>query len=221
MKDKDVKIIYKTYKQFYGKEPNLDTGYIGHLTIEIQAMAYLLNEYGVSLGDNRFCYEYTDLNMPMSMDIQDIIIGKLSGNIDDLNDDSLEFSARADKLINIIGSAIRCITANSQNKTEELRKISNILYIKKHVRPLASDKEIMEVEKCTEEDLKKVEQLIEFIKQEQCKDNFDQSNIENVRKMIDAEMPTPYGMHVNESGNGKLPNITEESRKKLAKALIR
>lgn len=54
-----------------------------------------------------------------------------------------------------------------------------------------------------------------------CKDNFNKSNIENVEKMIDGEMLIPYGIHVNESGNGEPPKITKESRKKLAKSLIR
>lgn len=82
------------------------------------------------------------------------------------------------------------------------------------------NKEIVETTKCTEKSLSDVEQLIEFIKQEKCKDNFNRSNIENIRKMIDDEMPTPFGVYVNESGNGELPKITEESRKKLAKSLI-
>lgn len=54
-------------------------------------------------------------------------------------------------------------------------------------------------------------------------DNFDEKNIENVRKAIeDDKVPPPkvIGMFLNESGNGKDPTITEESIKICAEALI-
>ncbi len=213
-------LIYSAYKKFYDREPNLSKENLTNLTVEIQAMAYLLHEYGVSFGDYGFCYEYVDLKMPMSIGIQDIIIEELIGNIDVLSDTSIEFNKRSEELITIIGSAIRNILANSQNKIEKLRRISNILYIKNHVRPLANDQEIMETEKCAEEDLREVDYLLEIIKQERCKDNFDKSNIENVSKMIDEEEPSSYGMLLNESGSGKSLRISEESRKKLAKSFI-
>lgn len=217
---KKEKIIYQTYKKFYGKEPDFNKENFMNLTIEIQFMAYILNEYGVSLSSDGFCYEYTNLSMPMSMDIQDIVVGSLILNSDDLSEGSLEFIESTDKTINIVGSAIKNITANSQNRIEELMKISNILYVKKHVCPSASDEDIIEIAKCTEEDLKNVEQLIEFIKQEKCKGNFNKSNIQNISKMINGEELTPYGMFINESCDGIIPEITEESRKKLAKSLI-
>lgn len=220
MNKREKKIIYIAYKQFYNKEPIFSKENFMNLTVEIQSMAYILNEYGVSLGAYRFCYEYVDLNMPMSMEIQDIIVGWLIDSSDEFDDNSLEFNERENKLINILGSTIRNIIANSHNKIEELRKISNILYVKKYVRPSANDKEIMELEKCTDEDLKTVEELIEFIKKEQCKDNFDKSNIESIGEMIDEEMLTPYCIFMDESGNGKSLEITETSRKKLAKTLI-
>ena len=95
-----------------------------------------------------------------------------------------------------------------------------ILYVREYVRPSASDKEIMETTKCTEKSLSDVEQLIEFIKQEKGKDNFNKSNVKDIGQMIDGEEITPYGMFVNESGNGELSKITEESRQKLARSLI-
>lgn len=178
MNNKEAKIIYKVYKKFYGREPNLSRKNFRNppkqpnlgrenfrnLTIEIQSMAYILNEYGVSLGAEEFCYQYIDLNMPMSMDIQDILVGKLIGNSDNLNDTSLQLNERAEKIIDIVGSAIKCVINTSQNQIEALREISNILYVKKYVLPSASDAEIMGTTKCTERDLKNVEKLIELIK---------------------------------------------------------
>ncbi len=52
------------------------------------------------------------------------------------------------------------------------------------------------------------------------KENFDHSNIENIGKMIEEGMQTPYCTFMNESGDGKSPKITEASRKRLAKSLI-
>lgn len=54
-------------------------------------------------------------------------------------------------------------------------------------------------------------------------DNFDQENIDNVRKQIEegTEIPQMFGMFVNESGTGETPKITEESRKNCAKDLVK
>ncbi len=53
------------------------------------------------------------------------------------------------------------------------------------------------------------------------KQNYDKNNVENIGKMIEGSNLTPYGIFMNESGNGERPNITDESRKRLAKSLIR
>lgn len=52
--------------------------------------------------------------------------------------------------------------------------------------------------------------------------NFDRNNIENIDKLIEEDMAEREGMFVNESAEKKVEvNITEESRKKVAKSLIR
>lgn len=51
-------------------------------------------------------------------------------------------------------------------------------------------------------------------------DNFDIKNIENIDKLIEEDMAERVGMFVNESGKEKV-KITEESRKKCAKDLLR
>lgn len=222
MQKKEEKIIYKAYKQFYNKEPNFSKENLENITIEIQFMIYILNEYGVSLGANRFCYEYTDLSMPMAMYTQDIIVGKLIDKNDDLNDEALVFSKSAQEIINIIGNIIRNIITDKKNQVEQLKQISNILYVKKYVFPLATDEEIKKKTNCTEEDICNAYQLIKLIDKERSKDNFDKKNIANITKMIDSsDKATHYGMFVDESASGKLPEITEGSRKKLAKSLIK
>lgn len=220
MKKRTEKIIYQTYKKFYGKEPNLNKENMRNLTIEIQAMAYILNRYGVTIGENGFCYEYTDLNMPMSMSIQDVIIEKLIGNKENLNDSSFQFDRRAERIINIVASAIKIAISNRENQIEELRKIVNLLYVKEHVCPSANKERLMEVTKCSEKDLINIEQL-EYIINEGNKNNFDKVNITNIDKMINTEKTSSYGMFVNENGNGQQPIITEESRRIVAKSLIK
>ncbi len=51
-------------------------------------------------------------------------------------------------------------------------------------------------------------------------DNFDRKNIKNIDKLIEEDMAERVGMFVDESGKGKV-EITEESRKKCAKNLLR
>lgn len=51
---------------------------------------------------------------------------------------------------------------------------------------------------------------------------FDYANLEAIDKMISESSPVvTYGMQVCENGNGVKPHITEESRKCLAKSLLR
>ena len=218
--DKEAKIIYNVYKKFYDKEPNFDEKNFMNLTIEIQAMCYILKEYGVEIGDSGFCYEYKNLNMPMSLSIQDTIISKLMGNHDDLSDHSVKFQELVEVAIARIGLFVRGITSYDKDQVEALRRISNILYLEKYVMPNASDKEIMEVEACNYNELSYVRQLNKLIIQEKCKNNFDRINVDNIEKMSDSSELTSYGMFVKETGNMERVNITEESRKKLAKSLI-
>lgn len=163
MRNREEKIIYKVYKKFYDKEPNFSKDNFMNLTIEIQAMAYLLNEYGVNIGTNGFCYEYKNLLMPMSMDIQDIIISKLFENKFDLNDESIEFDLRTNRLINVIGEALKQVTFYSENPIEDIRKIANTLYVKKVVCLTDSSETIIKMAKDNEIDLERFEQLVNFI----------------------------------------------------------
>lgn len=51
-------------------------------------------------------------------------------------------------------------------------------------------------------------------------DNYDEKNIESIREILEEPIPQMVGMFVNESGNGTKVEITVESRKKCAKALL-
>lgn len=51
--------------------------------------------------------------------------------------------------------------------------------------------------------------------------NFGKANLESIDKFLREPMPDYLGMFLNESGRGVKTIITEESRKKCAKSLIR
>ena len=58
--------------------------------------------------------------------------------------------------------------------------------------------------------------------QQKLMENFNEKNIENVDKLMKEPMPEKVMVMVlDESGNGKAPNITEESRKICAESLLR
>lgn len=53
-------------------------------------------------------------------------------------------------------------------------------------------------------------------------ENYDAKNLASVSSFIEkSDITRTFGMQLNEQGNGILPTITEESRKKVAKSLIR
>ena len=179
-----IDIIYKAYKDFYKKEPNFNKENLMNITIEIQSMVYLLREYNVNLGGEGFVKDaYKELNLQMDMKIQDIIVFELIGKQNNF-DDSLKFNERTNKYIDIIGTAVRNEINNTSNPIESLRIILYILYNKKYVSPWASDEDIMKIVNCDEIYINKAHNLLNTIKVELCKDNFDEKNIESIRKMI-------------------------------------
>lgn len=53
-------------------------------------------------------------------------------------------------------------------------------------------------------------------------ENYDEKNLASVDSFIEkSDITRTFGMQLNEHGNGIIPTITEESRKKVAKSLIR
>lgn len=51
--------------------------------------------------------------------------------------------------------------------------------------------------------------------------NYDRNNLKSIDKMLEGEFQTPYVMQVTGSGTGKKTRITPESRKILAKSLLK
>ena len=51
--------------------------------------------------------------------------------------------------------------------------------------------------------------------------NFGKANLKSIDKFLKEPMPDYFGMFLNENGKGVKTIITEESRKKCAKLLIK
>lgn len=157
-----AEIIYAIYKTFYNKEPNLKEENRHNLTIEIQAMTYLLAQYGLTFGDYRFSYnELMDLNMPISMELQDDIVGKL------LNRDNIELKRlinrnpiKLNKYVKLIGTIVTEEIKDKEDPIESLRLISSIHYTSEYMIPNATILKIADYNACSSDEVEKVRQLV-------------------------------------------------------------
>lgn len=194
MKSKEAKKIYKVYVEFYEKKPNLDKSNLRNLTIEFQSMAYILGRYGVQLYSDGFVKNgYVDLDLPMSMNIQDIIVRELIGKGEDFDDESLGFPDELKKKINLIGKAVRNIIERENDKIEALRLITFISFVKKYVSPMMSDGEIKDAIGCKLTDLTMEANLTDSINHDMCKDNYGETNIDDIMSQKLQIISKTYG----------------------------
>lgn len=157
--------IYAIYKEFYNKEPNLNEENRRNLTIEMQAMTYLLAQYGITCGDYRFAYnELIDLKMPISMELQDDIVGKL------LNRDNIELTRsinrnpiKLTKYVKLIGTIVMEEIKDKEDPIESLRLISSIHYTSEYMIPCATISEIADYNTCSLDEVENTRQLIKKI----------------------------------------------------------
>ena len=85
------KIIYKVYQEFYGKSPDFSEENFENLTIEMQAMAYILSQKGVLFSSYTFVAEgYVGLKLPMSMELQDMLVTRRNKGNEYSNDESIK-----------------------------------------------------------------------------------------------------------------------------------
>lgn len=221
--DKDYKIIYSAYKLFYNKEPNFSKDNIRNITIEIQSMAYILSLYGITIVANRFVKDgYKGLELPMSMDIQDIIVDKLLENKENIEEELVQFSDEVTKEIYIIGDIANSIIDDTEDRIETLRKIVYISFTKRRVILDDSDDKIKEIANCEDIDLKLEKNLFERINHDLCNDSYNYGNIYDIEKAIkNSRSIKTVGMFVKETGNGCDIIPTEESRSIITKSLLR
>lgn len=155
----EAKKLYKTYLEFYKKEPNLKRDNIRLLTIEFQSMVYMLHEYNIILGDYGFIkYGYRDMNLPMSRNVQSIITGFIAGK-DKETFESYELDSNYKKIVGIIGEAVMDEIKNEKYPDEKLKDLALISYFRNHIKPNRTDAEIKKMAYCSDEEIQSVNNI--------------------------------------------------------------
>lgn len=156
-------MIYEIYKAFYGKEPDFREENKKNITIEMQAMFYLLQEFGIVLGNYRFVYSELDpFYMPISMELQDVLIAMLNHENKEFAS-SLKIDETLINKVNIIGSSVQSYLIAQKNFVEALRLVCSIRYSMQSIIPSVTDNEICEFNHCQKEDILKAKKLMRLI----------------------------------------------------------
>ncbi len=219
MEEKQVaNSLYHAYERVYGHAPNLN-GDKRQLTIEFQAMVYFLMQYGVSFMRCGFVKEgYTSIDMPMSMGIQDILVGHMFGH------DALEFSEEV--IFNNYANKIMDILARELSYIKEdwgIRTIVKLHFAETRELPSSSAEKISAYTHVNLDAYKSYRTFLANILCELSKDNYDEVNLEQIRKEIEEGevVDKSFRPVLDESGTGESPVISEKSRKIVASSLIR
>lgn len=164
---RQARILYKVYKEFYGKEPDLSHANRWNLTIEMQAMAFLLAHYRIIFVTYSFsCNEFKNLYMPISMDLQDALVYKLLGRTKEEVDSDLMITEKGKKAIQLLGSKITAAINEKEDPIEALRLIVATYHTEERVLPGASVSEIAEHNKCTVEEVESARALAKTLETE-------------------------------------------------------
>lgn len=214
------KVIFNMYKKFYGKDPDLSSTNIKNITIEIQSMFLIIQEYSCLLNKTSFTYgAFKDLNLPFDLELQDVIVRQLIDN--DISYDMLQFSDYVEMVISLIGTSVRTIINGSKNSIESLRQISCVLFIKKYVKLSSVDEELKEIFGLDLDALTLEKNLNEMIKVELGKDNYNDNNLDYIKHNLEDEcIPAKvYRPVINYGGPTKV-FVNKKSREICAKALL-
>lgn len=218
MGEKEVaNALYHAYVRFYGKKPELK-GDKTELTIDFQAMTYLLSQYGVSFMRSSFVKEgYTDIDIPMSMEIQDVLVSHVFGHDESEFESNVEFNKHANRILDILAHELEFVSSR-----EELGSLVKLMFTKERVIPTASDDELCQSTGSTQETLEFYKNFVVSVIYEMMKDDNKDVDVDIIREELEYE---PYLKTfrpiLNEVGNGEKPNITEGSRKRAVQSLVR
>ncbi len=157
------RLIYTVYKEFYGKEPNLDKENRKNITLEVQSMVYLLAQYGVRLGYTDFDYNaLEEFNMPLSIELQKSVIDKLIGCVNQQSETSVELEAPVKSAIQFVSTIVTDEMRDKKNPIEVVRLISAIFYSEGYIRSEAEKLDVS-YNGCTEEEVKSIKRLVKSI----------------------------------------------------------
>lgn len=157
---KKAQIIVGIYKEFFNKVPDFSQENKRNITIEIQSMSYILRTYGIDLGYRYVYNELEDLHMPVSMDLQDVILEQL------LYHDTKDFEEKSQlktdikTKINSIGKIITSEINDKECPIEALRLISSVLYTAEYILPNSSASQEAEFNNCTYDEVERIKRLI-------------------------------------------------------------
>lgn len=129
-------------------------------------MVYLLEQhYEILIGNYRFAYnELIDYMMPISMELQDLLVGKmLNHENEEFKIPDVELEGKAKFKIFTIGSHIMETISKKENPIEALRLLSSIYHTSEHIMPSAIDGEIGDFNHCSLEEVIEAKELNDAI----------------------------------------------------------
>lgn len=160
--DIEGKVICKLYKLFYDEDVDFSSK---NINVKIQAMMFLLQEFGVSL-DNEINFIMSKNKMPISIYLYEKVNRLFPlGKIENLGNE-VKIYDEASKITKSIGSVVREYMHNSDDEIEVLRKISRVFFAKSNcLRVNAQTDEIAEYCHYSNEEVDSALKLIRKMKQ--------------------------------------------------------
>lgn len=158
--DRDDKILYELYKEFYQEIPDYSEP---DINIKFQAMMFLLEKYGINIEDINFEIYYKD-KFPRSRSLE-IRLYDLSclGKVESV-EDPIILSKYAIKKAHIVGASINEYINKTDNPIETLKHLCTVDYVNVYnLGSNATPKRIAKYVDFVEEEVKKHHQLIKKI----------------------------------------------------------
>lgn len=219
MDNKEIaNVLYHAYVKMYGRQPILDST-SNDLTVEFQAMAYLLKQYGVVFVEGSFVLDdYKHAGMPMSIKIQEILDSYILGHNDSEFQEDVVFNKHAGRVLDILGEVMKNFSSINQ-----IRTLVHLYFTKGSLMPSVGDAELRSYTGATEDDMKRYKDFLANVLYRLTVDNYNQVNIDSIiRATEEEEVPDKsYRPILNEVGSGESPVISKKSRKIVAESLLR
>ena len=157
--DKDDKVLIEIYKLFYNENPDFSSK---DINIKVQTMMSILENFGISLGDDYGFRLLAKVKIPISLNLKQRInklyaLGKVSSV-----EDSINLANESKKIIKIVGECIRETISNKQNQNEALITISKIIHAKRYC--ISSNSDINKLSEFTDRTTDEIESNIKLVK---------------------------------------------------------
>lgn len=159
--NRDSEILCEIYRLFYNENPDFS---LKDINIKIQTMMSILNEFGISLGDNYTFNRYSRIKMPISIELENLV-DKLTplGEIVPIH--KIEINNEDKIVIKIVGKYIREFINHRYSKydnNEMLIVLSSIIYAVRYNLP--SKANVKDISSYTNYSSNEVEMSMKLIK---------------------------------------------------------